>query len=276
MTFSPAVGAGGLAGYKLLQKSQARQQAAFERSPTVQRNIEYFEKNIAKAKTAEDLAKDRRLLTIALGAFGLSDEIDKRAYVRKALESDTTDSKSFARRIADPRYLEFVKAFGYGDLTKGSNVALDSFKKDIVEKYKDVEFERAVGAVDGDIRLAINFRREAVKIANGESVEKIGVLQALGQRPVREFLSTALGLPASTSRLDIDKQQELFKKGLDRVFGDDSMAVFKDPDKVESAVQRFFALKQAQSGGGAASSASAALTLLQSSYGGANLLLSQS
>ncbi|MBY0421774.1 MAG: DUF1217 domain-containing protein, partial [Parvularculaceae bacterium] len=173
MSFAPAVGAGGLAGYKLLEKSQARQQAAFEKSPVFQRNIEYFEKNIAKAKTAEDLVKDRRLLTVALGAFGLSDEVDKRAYVQKALESNTADSKSFARRIADARYLEFVKAFGYGDLTKGSNVGLDSFKKDIIARYKQLEFERAVGGVDQNIRLAMNFRREAAKIAAGETVDKI-------------------------------------------------------------------------------------------------------
>ncbi|MBY0421575.1 MAG: DUF1217 domain-containing protein, partial [Parvularculaceae bacterium] len=107
--------------------------------------------------------------------------------------------------------------------------------------------------------------------------DKIGVLQALGQRPVREFLSTALGVPSNTSRLDVDKQQEIFKKALDRVFGDDTMAVFKDPEKIEAAVQRFFALKQLQPGStGAASGFSAGLTLLQNAnYGGANLLLSQ-
>lgn len=276
MTFAPAVGVGGVAGYKLLQKSLARQTAAFERSPVLQRNIAYFEENVAKAKTPEDLVRDRKLLTVALGAFGLGDEIDRRAYVRKALESDTADNRSFVRRIADARYLEFAKAFGYGDLTKGSNVELDSFKKDIVARYKQLEFERAVGGVDGDIRLAMNFRREAAKIAAGENVDKIGVLQALGQRPVREFLTAALGVPQAASRLDVDKQQEFIKRGLEKTFGSESMAVFKETANVDKAIQRFFALRQSQAG---SASVTGAFSLLSTQNvggaGGANLLLSK-
>lgn len=276
MAFTPSVGAGGLSGYKLLEKSQTRQQATFERSPALQRNIEYFEKNIAKAKTAEDLVKDRRLLTVALGAFGLGDEIDKKAYIQKALQSDTADSRSFARRIADARYLEFAKAFGYGDLTKGTNVELDTFKKDIVQRYKDLEFERAVGQADGDVRLALNFKREISKIASGEDVDKIGVLQALGQRPVREVLTTALGLPSSTSQLDIDRQKQLIEQRLDKTYGDASLAVFKDERTVDDAIRRFFAIKQTQSSTSSQSIGYSLLSNRGSGGGGVNLLLSNS
>lgn len=278
MVFTPAVGGGGLAGFKLIDRSAAQQRAAFERAPEVKRSIAYFEANIAKAKTPEDLVKDRRLLSVALGAFGLGEEIAKGAYVRKALESDTADGRSFVRRIADARYLEFAKAFGYGDLTKGSNVELDSFKADIVQRYKQLEFERAVGRADGDIRLALNFRREIAKIASGENADKIGVLQALGQRPVRELLTTALGLPASLAGLDVDRQQALVEQRIERTYGSESVAVFKDPKNIEDAIRRFFAVKQAQASSAAIASGSGGGFSLLSTQGagggGVNLLLS--
>lgn len=274
MTFLPAVGAGGLAGFRLLDKSAPQQRAAFEKTPEIKRNVEYFEANIAKAKTPEDLIKDRRLLAVALGAFGLGDEINKGAYVRKALESNTADGRSFVRRIADARYLEFAKAFGYGDLTKGTNVELESFKDDIIQRYKQVEFERAVGRADSDIRLALNFRREIGKIANGEGVDKIGVLQVLGQRPLRELLTTALGLPSSLARLDVDRQKEIVQQRLDQAFGSESVAVFKDAKKVEDAIRRFFAVKQTQSNAAALASGSGYSLLSTQGAGSANLLLS--
>ena len=40
-------------------------------------------------KSAADLVADRRLLKVALGAFGLEGEIDKKAFIRKVLEEGT-------------------------------------------------------------------------------------------------------------------------------------------------------------------------------------------
>ncbi len=48
----------------------------------------YFEANIGKVETAADLVGDRRLLKVALGAFGMDGEIDKRAFLRKVLEEE--------------------------------------------------------------------------------------------------------------------------------------------------------------------------------------------
>lgn len=274
MTFAPAIGAGGLAGYRLLEKSQEKQRAAFENSSEIKRNVAYFEANIGKATTAADLVKDRKLLQVALGAFGLGDEIDKKAYLQKILEGGTTDSKAYARRVADARILEFTKTFGYGD-GGGSLVQTKAFREDIVARYKQLEFERSVGQADGDIRLALNFRREIAKIANGDKADEIGVLQALGQRPVREFLTAALGLPTSLARLDLDRQKAILEQGLKRRFGDDSVAVFKDAKKIDDAVRLFFAQRQSQSTGGASASATTALSILSGrGSGSANLLLS--
>lgn len=280
MTFTPVIGGGGLAGFRLLERSSTFQRAAFERSPEIRRNIEYFSNNIANVQSAEDLVRDRRLLTVALGAFGLGDEINKGAFLRRVLESNTADPRSFARRVADSRLLEFARTFGFGDLTNGTNVQLNTFRNDIVRRYQDLEFERAVGRADGDIRLALNFRREIAQIANGENADNIGVLQVLGQRPVREVLTTALGLPASLGRLDIDRQRAIIEQRLERTYGSSSVATFSDARIVEDTIRRFFAVRQTQTGAAGTLGGGGQFSLLSNqgagSGGGINLLLSNS
>src|SRR6056297_1893238 len=83
MTFSPVVPTGGLVGWSLLDRTMERQTELFNKSPQIVRDTEYFEKTIDTIKTAEDLVADRRLLRVALGAFGLQDQINSKAFIRK-------------------------------------------------------------------------------------------------------------------------------------------------------------------------------------------------
>jgi len=279
MTFQPIIGAGGYGGWRILEATQVRQRETFDRSPVLARDIEYFRANIENARTAEDLVKDRRLLTVALGAFGLRDEIGKKAFIQKILEGGTDDPRSFANRLGDPRFQALAKAFDYGNITQGSNVLLKSFQEDVIARFKTQEFERAVGEVDNDMRLAMNFKREIGALAASDTADRSGWLRVMGNKPLRELLTTALGLPSSISELDIDKQREIFADKSLQVFGNKSVAVFKDPAKIEDAIRRFFLFRQLANGPSADTPGMAALTMLQSSGlgqgGGLNLLLSQ-
>ncbi|MEQ8178207.1 MAG: DUF1217 domain-containing protein [Amphiplicatus sp.] len=279
MTFQPVIGIGGYGGWRILEATQTRQREAFEKSPMLARDIEYFRENISSAATAEDLVKDRRLLTVALGAFGLADEINKQAFVQKILEGGTEDASSFANRLGDPRWQALAKAFDYGNITQGSNILLKEFREDVIARYKSLEFERAVGDVDNDMRLAMNFKREIGALASSESADRNGWLKIMGSLPMRTLMQTALGLPESVAQLDLEKQQEIFADKALRVFGDKSVAMFKDPAKIDDAIRRFFLFQQMKSGPSESTPGAAALTLLQSSgLGGAsgiNLLLSQ-
>lgn len=277
MYFQPSVPTGGYSGWLVLQKTAPRQQEVFEKSPALQREIEYFQENIAKATTAKALVNDRRLLGVALGAFGLGDEIDKRAFIQRVLEEGTEKSDAFANRLNEPRFKALAEAFGYGNIA-GANVALYSFQEDIISRYKAMEFERAVGESDADMRLAMNFRREIVKIAESENADRVGWFQAMGQKPLRELLTTAFGLPSSIAQVDIDQQKAIFEKKSLELFGDKSVAVFKDPERVDEAIRRFFLFRQMQEGPSASTPGAAALSLLQNAAVGgesaANLVLS--
>ncbi len=77
--FQPIVPQTGYVGWRFLERTTETQRVAFEKSPELLRDLEYFKENISKATTAEDLVNDRRLLRVALGAFGLEDDLGKRA-----------------------------------------------------------------------------------------------------------------------------------------------------------------------------------------------------
>ena len=76
MSFQPVIPLGGYAGWTFLQRTREAQQQAFETSPQLARDVTYFEEKIGGITSAGDLVDDRRLLRVALGAFGLDDEDD--------------------------------------------------------------------------------------------------------------------------------------------------------------------------------------------------------
>ncbi len=259
--FTPAIPITGYLGWRVFQNSADRQFEIFQKSPEVIRNMEHFRENISEATTAEKLVNDRKLLTVALGAFGLEEEINKKAFIRKILEEGTDASDSFANRLADPRWRQFAKAFGYGNFT-GANVGVPSFREKTANDYLERAFEVSVGEVDQNMRLAMNFRREIAAIANGANVEENGWFQIMGQKPLRTVMEGALGLPASIGSADIDQQKELFERKAEQIFGGKSPAVFKDPLQVEAALRRFFIQSEIQNGPTASTPGAGALSLL--------------
>jgi len=86
MSFSPVIPSSGLIGWNFLQSTLDRQEDLFSKSPEINRDIEYFKENIGNIKTVDDFMGDRRIQKVALGAFGLGEEINKGAFVRKVLE----------------------------------------------------------------------------------------------------------------------------------------------------------------------------------------------
>ena len=167
---------------------------------------------------------DRRLLKVALGAFGLEGEIDKKAFVRKILEEGTADPASLANRLTDKSYHKLAVAFGFGDLG-GARTGQAGFAAKIVGAYKTRAFEAAVGDADNNMRLAMNFRREIAEIAQGAGGSWYAIL---GSKPLRQVIEKAFGLPSAFSQIDIDKQRDILvdktgamfgSRGLDRLPG---------------------------------------------------------
>lgn len=276
MSFTPVVPAGGLVGFRFLERTYDAQFAAFNRSPDIEREVSYFLANAGQATTAADLVADRRLLRVALGAFGLDEEVDKRAFVRRVLEEGTLDPKALANRLADPAWRELAAYLGYGDL--GGRLVFAEVRQEIAARFRERQFERALGEVDVDMRLAFNFRRRIAEIAQSANVERSGWLRILGSKPLRRVLEQAYGLPDSFARIDIERQREVMEERTARLFGSPSPAVFGKPEAVETVLRRFLTRSALENGPGPLTRGAAAVTLLTTSGLGsgaqANLVLS--
>ena len=215
---------------------------------------------------------------MALGAFGLESEIDKRAFVRKVLEDGTTDP-ALARQPADRQGLHKLSAaFGFGD-TGGARTGEPGFAAKITAAYKTRAFEVAVGDSDNNMRLAMNFRREIADLAQG--AEGGSWYSILGSKPLRQVIEKAFGLPSAFGQIDIDQQRDVLRDKTSAMFGTDKLTAFQDPAAVEKVINRFLARAQIEDGANASSPAAAALTLLRSSSssgsdGILNLILSRS
>lgn len=276
MSFQPTIPLAGIAGWRFLERTQGAQQAAFEKGAELQRDIAYFQEKIGSVQSAADLVADRRLLKVALGAFGLEGELDKKAFVRKILEGGTTDPAALANRLTDKSWFKLAAAFGFGDLG-GARTGDVGFAAKIVEAYKTRAFEVAVGDANNDMRLAMNFRREIADLAKGEGGSWYSVL---GSKPLREVMEKAFGLPKAFGQIDIDRQREVMRDKASAMFGTDKLGAFQDPANVEKIINRFLARAQIEAGVSVTSPGAGALMLLRSmndggSQGLFNLLASR-
>ena len=138
MSFTPIVIGSGLAGWTILNRSRETQQAAFDKSPQIAGDVKTFKERISKIDTADQLLDDRRLLRVALGAFGLDADIDNRAFIKKVLESDPADDSSFANRLSDKRYLSLSKTFGFAG-SEGPQVAGSSLTAELKDRLSSVK-----------------------------------------------------------------------------------------------------------------------------------------
>lgn len=258
--FTPAVPLGGYAGFKVFERSLDRQFAAFTKTPDFQRELAYFRDRSPKVASAADLVSDRRLLAVALGAFGLETEISKRAIVRRVLEQPPADPQSFVNRLNDPRWRAFAQTFGFA--AGAPNFPSSAFQEGVAARYAERAFERAVGDVDPGLRLALNFRREVRAIAAGQNADRSGWFQILAQQPLRRVVEAAFGLPASLARLDVDRQRAILEDKAQALFGERSPRAFLDAANVETLLRRFFVSEGARSGPAPAGRGAAALAVL--------------
>lgn len=261
MTYTPALPLTGYAGWVFLKRTAATQQAVLNSQPEIKRDEAYFRENIGKIDTAEELVKDRRLLKVALGAFGLENDINSKAFIQKVLEGGTLQSGSLANKLADKQYQKLSAAFGFGDFKTPRNKISD-FPDKILAAYKTRNFEVAVGEQNDDLRLAMNAEREVASLAAKTTTSNDARwYSVLGSTPMRRVFEKALGLPTTFSSLDIDRQLEIMKEKSQAQLGTDQIADFDDAATMEKLLRRFLIRSEAEAYTNQYG-ASAALTLM--------------
>ncbi|WP_417628652.1 DUF1217 domain-containing protein [Pararhodobacter aggregans] len=263
MSFQPILPLDGYVGWRFLQKTLDKQQAAANAAPQLQRDEAHFREKIASITSAEDLVKDRQLLSVALTAFGLQDDLPNRAYIQKVLESPAKEEGSFINRLADRRYKQLNAAFGFGDTYVSWNQIDETFAERMVAAYRDQSFEVAVGAQNESMRLALGLQRDLADLARQDSSELTRWYTVLGTGSLRAVFETAFMLPTGFGALDLDRQVEILQGRMEQLTGSDTISQFKDPEAVDTLIRRYFLAGQVKAIQDNAVAGSGALTLLQ-------------
>jgi hypothetical protein len=210
--------------------------------PDVKRESAYFLANIGKVRSIDDLMADRRLLSYALEAHGLGDMTYAKALVRKALTEGIDNPRSLANRLVDPRWRDFVTTFNFAR----NGAATTSFtraKEGTVERFERQALETQAGAQNPGVRLALYFQRKAP--------EATSALKVLADKALSEVVRTALGVPAASAALPLDRQVAMLESRLD-------FTAFQDSERLGRFLDRFAARWDMDRGGEMTSTASLA------------------
>ncbi|MBP0616431.1 DUF1217 domain-containing protein [Jiella mangrovi] len=136
--------------YQLYTRDQSRVLDRIASDSMNQRLATYYSENIGTVETIDEFMGDYRLYSYAMTAYGLEDQIDSRALIRKVLESDLSDSSSFANQLSDERYRDFAAAFSFGTTTEEVELVAQSDAQTLamVDSYSEhrVKAAQAVAA----------------------------------------------------------------------------------------------------------------------------------
>ncbi len=225
--------ANNLARYQKLEASQGAVKTA----------TAYYEANIGKAKTIDEFVGNYRLLSYALQAYGLGDQIHSTALIRKVLEQGTSDPKALANTLPNGNWKAFAKAFNFsaaGSAAPSSSSSVAATTSDYVEQ----QLEADQGSNDPGVELALYFKRVAPTASSSYGI--------LADKNLLEVAQTIFGLSPTAGASQIDSQAKAISKLM-------PVSDLKDPKKLERLVERFTAAYDAKYG--PASGASSSLTV---------------
>lgn len=270
MSFGPVIPVGGYAGWRFLQRTVEVQKETFVASAKMQRDEAYFRDRIGGISSAEELVADRRLLQIALGAFGLGEDIGNKYFIRKVLEDGVSERTALANRLSNKAYAEMASTFSFSEDPPFTQ--REGFADAILAAYKTRAFEAAVGDSNDDMRLALNAQRELEKLAERNGSENTLWYAVLGSKPLRTVFERAFALPSTFGALDIDLQLRTMKSRAQSILGQSSITQFADPEQSEALIRRFLLMSDLQSGLSQNAPGAGALSLLRGQGSAASLL----
>lgn len=231
MSFLPIIPTTGLVGWQFLQRTMGEQAASYSSTAAARRDEAYFLQNIGKIGSAEELVNDRRMLCITLSAFGLAEDLPNRAFIQRVLESSTGEpqpngKRSFVQRLADRRYHELAKAFGFGDRAESTQ---PGFAQDARRADRD----------ELSVRLTVSMQRDLAALASSGIGDEATWTLVLNTPSLRKMFETAYELPMDFDKLSLGAQISVLRVQTESVFGSGAVSQFADQGALLELSQRY-------------------------------------
>ena len=188
--------------YLSIENNLARYQKMIASEPSVKTATDYYAANIGNVKSISDLVGNYRLLSYALTAYGLGDQVNNKALVTKVLEGGYTSSKALANTLSNPNWAKFAKAFDFVG-SGASSVSTTDAVSTTAANYDETKLESQEGQQDVGVQLALYFQRVAPTISSSYNV--------LGDKNLLEAFQTIFGVTLNTNG-NIDTNASIVSK----------------------------------------------------------------
>jgi hypothetical protein len=223
--------------YLAVSQNLSRYQAMTAAEPAVKTATSYYEANIGSVTSVQDLVGNYRLLSYALNAFGLGDQINNKGLITKVLEGGVSNPKSLANTLANPQWKAFAAAFDFVNSGAASPSSASSVKT-ATTNYVEQQLESDQGAQNVGVQLALYFQRVAPTVTSEQGI--------LADQNLLEVAATIMGLsPTAASDMQPQTLSELMP-----------LSDLKDPAKLQQLTERFTAMYDYTYGPGSGASTS--------------------
>jgi Protein of unknown function (DUF1217) len=206
-----------------VSQNLSRYQAMTAAEPAVKTASAYYAANIGSVKSISDLVGNYRLLSYALNAYGLGDQINAKGLITKVLEGGVSNPKALANTLPNSQWKAFAAAFNFVD-SGATPPSATSAVQTTTSNYVEQQLESDQGGQDVGVQLALYFQRVAPTISNEYGI--------LADPNLLEVAGTIMGLPP-TAASDLQPQtlSELMP-----------LSEMKDPAKLTQLTERFTAM----------------------------------
>jgi hypothetical protein len=145
----------------------------------------------------KDFVSNYRLLSYALDAYGLGDQVNSTALVTQVLEGGVSNPKSLANTLSNPNWAKFAAAFNFA-ADGASSISTASAVKATTSAYVEQNLETDEGEQDPGVQLALYFQRVAPTESSGMDI--------MGDENLLDVVQTIFGLPPETTGTNIDDE----------------------------------------------------------------------
>ena len=121
--------------YTFFARDMTQSLARKASDPVIARDAKYYRDNIGSIKTIDDFLNNDRIYSYAMKAYGLEEMTYAKAFIRKVLESDLTDTNSFANRLEDTKYKNLAAAFDFGKTVSTKVVQTSNQIDNLIDTY---------------------------------------------------------------------------------------------------------------------------------------------
>ncbi|THD49311.1 MAG: DUF1217 domain-containing protein [Bradyrhizobium sp.] len=209
--------------YLSIENNLSSYQRMVESQPAVKTATAYYAANIGNVNSISDLVNNYRLLSYALDAYGLGNQVQNKALVTKVLEGGTTSPNALANTLGNPNWAKFAAAFNFaaGASSISSAGAVSTTKSNYVEQTLETD----EGQQDVGVQLALYFQRVAPTITSSYNV--------LGDKNLLEAFQTIFGVTLNSNG-NIDSNAAIVNRLM-------PVSDLSNPTKLKQLTERFTA-----------------------------------